>query len=605
MSVDEQYEFMGEQLPYEIGEQLNLLPPDPDLSDKEFLIANRQQLDRKAIIDGMNRFKDAVNFRAHGGRWSVITEMMKFSVGKGTYHDIIEAAKKRSGENSSAGHGKAELDGNPFVLYHSNYDFASGAVGIEAGKEFSDAIDLARKEKSPLVIDIANGGMFQEQNLLALAQMPISVAELEKFKRETNLPVILMLHGQVWGGTSASIVPLADIIIGIEGGNLGFAGPKVIASYQGFYPSEGSQSVERAYVDRFVHVLVKEDEVTPYLSLALSVFSSNKKDHSYDETRFIDGESGEGRTMQTAEEGLYVPRISKGKKKIIKFDDAKVGGDNPDDPMSLYETYGRIYRDSGRVDSEFLFRKVFDKFLPTYNHISRNNKITMPPIIGGYALLNGQLVSVLGHQPNYELHGDRIIKRSSMPRPEDFRWGANHILTADRLVIPLVTFIDTLGAEPTERAEELGQHEAIAFCLRAIANFRNPALSFVIGGKGSGGGIGIGNLFPVFFALEDSMSWVAEPTSAASIVYKTDSPQLDQVVQLLSGYESRPQDYVKLGIPVKIIKTSPNPLVVAGNIYQSLSTEMNRQLALRPSKLRKEREEAIRDFGKLVLKRSR
>ncbi len=67
---------------------------------------------------------------------------------------------------------------------------------------------------------------------------------------------------------------------------------------------------------------------------------------------------------------------------------------------------------------------------------------------------------------------------------------AMHI--AERQVMPVIVFVDTMGAYPGVGAEERGQAEAIARNVREMSMLRTPIIVVVIGEGGSGGALGIG-----------------------------------------------------------------------------------------------------------------
>src|SRR5699024_2263511 len=94
-----------------------------------------------------------------------------------------------------------------------------------------------------------------------------------------------------------------------------------------------------------------------------------------------------------------------------------------------------------------------------------------------------------------------------------------HMQQAEKFNRPIVTFIDTKGAEPGKAAEERGQSEAIAYNLKEMAGLKVPIICIVIGEGGSGGALalGVGNHVHM---LENSTYSVISPEGAASILWK-------------------------------------------------------------------------------------
>ena len=70
---------------------------------------------------------------------------------------------------------------------------------------------------------------------------------------------------------------------------------------------------------------------------------------------------------------------------------------------------------------------------------------------------------VIGHQKGKDTEIN-ILRNFGSPYPEGFRKAQRLMRLADKLGMPLVTFLDTAGAFPGPAAEERGQAEAIASC---------------------------------------------------------------------------------------------------------------------------------------------
>src|SRR5690625_6913030 len=72
-----------------------------------------------------------------------------------------------------------------------------------------------------------------------------------------------------------------------------------------------------------------------------------------------------------------------------------------------------------------------------------------------------------------------------MPHPEGYRKALRHMKLAEKFHRPIITFIDTKGAEPGKGAEERGQSEAIALNLKEMAGLTVPIICIVTGAGGS------------------------------------------------------------------------------------------------------------------------
>lgn len=140
-------------------------------------------------------------------------------------------------------------------------------------------------------------------------------------------------------------------------------------------------------------------------------------------------------------------------------------------------------------------------------------------IVGGTARLNGEPVMVIGHQKGREV-AENVRRNFAMPRPEGYRKALRLMQLAERFKMPVITFINTMGAYPGIGAEERGQSEAIAYNLLKMSSLQVPIICTVIGEGGSGGALAIGVGDRVNM-LQYSTYSVISPEGCASILWKT------------------------------------------------------------------------------------
>lgn len=151
-------------------------------------------------------------------------------------------------------------------------------------------------------------------------------------------------------------------------------------------------------------------------------------------------------------------------------------------------------------------------------------------IITGIGLLDGQPITVIGHQKGKDTK-ENIKRNFGMPHPEGYRKALRAMEQANKFGRPIICFIDTPGAYPGIAAEERGQSEAIARNLREMAGFEVPIICIVIGEGGSGGAlaISIGNHI---YMLENSVYSTISPEGAAAIIWK-DASQAQRAAEAM------------------------------------------------------------------------
>ena len=153
-----------------------------------------------------------------------------------------------------------------------------------------------------------------------------------------------------------------------------------------------------------------------------------------------------------------------------------------------------------------------------------------PAILGGFALLDGKPVMVIGQEKGRDTK-QKLHRNFGMPKPEGYRKALRLMRLADKFGRPIVTFLDTVGAYPGIDAEERGQAEAIANNLREMSRLGVPVVTVVIGEGGSGGALGLGIANRVYM-LENAYYSVISPESCAAIIYR-DSGRAPEAAQAL------------------------------------------------------------------------
>ena len=141
-----------------------------------------------------------------------------------------------------------------------------------------------------------------------------------------------------------------------------------------------------------------------------------------------------------------------------------------------------------------------------------------PAIVGGLCQIAGRRVVFVGHQKGMET--DENVRRNfGMPHPEGYRKAIRLFRLAERLDLPVVTFVDTPGAFPGPASEERGVAEAIARSIQVMTSLRTPIITLITGEGGSGGALAIA-VGDVVLALENAIYSVISPEGCASILWR-------------------------------------------------------------------------------------
>ncbi|MBP7982150.1 MAG: acetyl-CoA carboxylase carboxyltransferase subunit alpha [Arenimonas sp.] len=217
-------------------------------------------------------------------------------------------------------------------------------------------------------------------------------------------------------------------------------------------------------------------------------------------------------------------------------------------------------------------------------------------IVGGLARLNGKACMVIGQQKGRDTKS-KIKRNFGMPRPEGYRKALRLMQMAERLHIPLFTFIDTPGAYPGIGAEERGQSEAIARNLLEMAELKIPVVCTVIGEGGSGGALAIG-VGDATFILQYSTYSVISPEGCASILWKSAS-KAEEAAQALGLTAERLLEHklVDKIIPEPLGGAHRNPAAMAETLKTALLGELAQLEALDMPSLLDRRYKRLRSYG--------
>lgn len=190
-------------------------------------------------------------------------------------------------------------------------------------------------------------------------------------------------------------------------------------------------------------------------------------------------------------------------------------------------------------------------------------------ILCGFGTMGDYPVAIVGHNKGRTTEVN--LKRNfGSPHPEGFRKALRVMKLADKLSIPILTFLDTAGAYPGIGAEERGQAEAIARNILEMFKLSVPMIVNVVGEGGSGGalGIGIGN---VVLMLENSYYSVISPEGCAAILWRdrAEAPKSSEILRITSD------DLYKLGVIDEIVE---EPLGGAHSDYEETAENLKKAI---------------------------
>jgi acetyl-CoA carboxylase carboxyl transferase subunit beta len=189
-----------------------------------------------------------------------------------------------------------------------------------------------------------------------------------------------------------------------------------------------------------------------------------------------------------------------------------------------------------------LIRLTAESFIPLRGTGSGESDLT---VVMGLARFPGFSCVLVGQ--------DRRAQQSAYLGPAALRVAQRGFQLAEELGLPVVTVIDTPGADLSTEAEQGGMAGEIARCLGALATVEVPVVSIVLG-EGTGGGALA--LMPADRTICAEHGWIAPlpPEGASAIVHRSG----DRAAEMAELHRIRAVDLLRLGAVDEIVPERPD-----------------------------------------------
>ena len=169
--------------------------------------------------------------------------------------------------------GRGAIDGRQTELAVMDFAFMGGSMGSVVGEKFSRACDSSAEAGMPLICITSSGGARMQEGILALMQLPKTVAAVEDLRDSGNAFICVMAHPTT-GGVLASFATLGDILLAEPNALMSFAGPRVVQEItREKLPDDfgrAEQNVRYGQID----AIIERPKLRPTLSRLLRLFDA-------------------------------------------------------------------------------------------------------------------------------------------------------------------------------------------------------------------------------------------------------------------------------------------------------------------------------------------
>jgi len=384
-------------------------------------------------------------------------------------------ATLRDATGESVRTGLIEMAGVRCAVIEVRFEHFGGSMGTVAGEKVVRAFTRATDQRLPVLGVIASGGARMQEGMLSLVQMARTTSALSRHAA-AGLLSLGVFRSPTTGGVFASWGSLLDIRVAEPGATIGFGGPRVVAQVTGSLPPATSHRAESAYRAGLVDAILPPEQQPLWVAAALG---------------------GACRPLELPAGRPGIPTLRRSV------------------PSSAWEVVSQV-RDPGRPSGLEWAAALCSSWVELHG--------SDPVIRAGLAVIGGRRVVVV-------LTDRHAEGRLGRPTPAGFRLAQRAFRLADRLGLPVVTLVDTPGAEPGPEAEADGVAGEIARTLQAMAQLRTPSVCLCVGEGGSGGAMALAHTDRLL-QLEGAIFSVITPEGASVILWR-DASRAPEAAYLL------------------------------------------------------------------------
>ncbi|MFC7597154.1 carboxyl transferase domain-containing protein [Terrabacter sp. GCM10028922] len=381
------------------------------------------------------------------------------------YRRQLEAAAEKAGTDESVLTGRGLVRGRPVAVVVNEFRFLAGSIGRAAAGRITAAVRRATAEGLPVLASTASGGTRMQEGTPAFVEM-VEISRALMAHRAARLPYLVHLRHPTTGGVFASWGSLGHVTVAEPGALVGFLGPKVYEALNGVPFPADVQTAENLTAKGVLDAVVAVEDLPMLVDRALGVL--------------VDGPT--------------LPRLERRLRE-------------PSRHLTAWESI-EVTRRPDRAGVRELLRHGGSSTLRLNGTDEGERDATM---LVALTRLDGQPCVLVGQ--------DRARQSAVTPMgPGALREARRAMRLAEELGLPLVTVIDTPGAELSPHAEEGAIAGEIARCIATLTTMTVPTVSIVLG-QGCGGGALA--LLPAREVIAAENAWLSPlpPEGASAIVH--------------------------------------------------------------------------------------
>lgn len=449
--------------------------------------------------------------------------------GRHSYRSRVIQEQRRTRLTEAAVTGRAAIGGHDVVIGVVDFAFLGGSIGVAAGERLARAFERARARRVPVVLVCSTSGTRMQEGLLALMQGPRIAVAIERFERE-GLPYLCVLTDPTTGSAYAGFVNLADILIAEPNALVGYAALRALEETTKNGLPAGAHTSEAHLQHGLIDAVVARPQLRETVAGLLDLLSRGR-----------------------------LPEGSPGGQ----------GGHLQHTPRPAWQQVQLSRHENRPTAREFIERMTTAFFELRGDRSGIDDRA----VVAGIGAIDGEAAVFVGQVRPHSGDGNGLIG------PAGFRKAERAFRLASRLGLPVVTLVDTAGADPSLAAEEAGQGHAVARCMAAMLAVQSPTVAVITGEGNSEAAMAMATADRVLM-LDNAVYEVVRPEDAAAVL-EGGPAEVAERLRLTS------HDCLRLGI---VDHTVPEPGEGAHTNHAEAAALLRRAITRELARLRRMRQ---------------
>lgn len=479
-----------------------------------------ERLGARALID---RTLDEGSWQS----WDTPVDVSDFSE---DYRATLARAAERAGTDEAVITGRGTIDGLPVAVIAGEFRFLGGSIGHRTARRIEAGVRRATAEGLPLFAATSSGGTRMQEGTPAFVEM-VTISRAIGEHKAAGLPYLVYLRHPTTGGVFASWGSLGHVSVAEPGSLIGFLGPKVYEALNGQKFPEGVQVAENLVDKGVIDAVVPTDQLASVAARVLRLLHPAARTQTPGTSRLTGTEVVDAAPETDVDvwDSVLLTRspARPGVRELLKH--------AADDVIPLSGT-GHGEHDAGLL----LALAAFDN---------------VPCVVVGQ---------------------DRRYQAEKSMGPAALRSARRGMKLAAELGLPLVSVIDTPGADLSANAEEGALAGEIARCIADMTELQVPSVALLLGQGCGGGALAI---LPARRVVAAEHAWLSPlPPEGASVILH-DTPDRAPEMTRQQGISSR--SLLAAGIVHRIIAeddTDADPVAFCRRMGAAVAHELRTQM---------------------------